>query len=144
MHSASPATQRSSDSVHPRTRPALESERAAAQAEIDRAYWAFTRTRRGQPPALVVPGAYRRRALAELLLALPSRAARALAATPAVAALLSRPFCAHPALHRCSCGRVRPWTSLRPIGVMEDEVPLELRNCVCGSTCSREIVGGIS
>jgi hypothetical protein len=44
-----------------KTREQLEAERDAAQAEIDKAYWTYTRCARGKPPCLVVPDAYRRR-----------------------------------------------------------------------------------
>jgi len=47
---------------------ALQGEVQQASADIDAAYWAFTRTRRGVPPVLAVPGAYAtiRRAKLEL------------------------------------------------------------------------------
>lgn len=42
------------------TRAELEDEATACQARIDAAYWAFSRTKRGKPPILVVPDAYQR------------------------------------------------------------------------------------
>lgn len=42
-------------------RERLTAERDKAQAEIDAAYWTFTRCARGVPPALSVPDAYHRR-----------------------------------------------------------------------------------
>jgi hypothetical protein len=42
-----------------------EGRRREADAKIDAAYWRFTRQRRGVPPVLVVPEAYRERAEAE-------------------------------------------------------------------------------
>lgn len=45
--------------------------------------------------------------------------------------------------HRCACGRtytLSQWLKLRLIGLQrEGEQVLELRNCVCGSTCSEEV-----
>lgn len=46
----------------------LEAELAKVEAQIDAAYWAFTRQARALPPVLAVPGAYaRRRNLCRLL-----------------------------------------------------------------------------
>jgi hypothetical protein len=39
----------------------LRAELAKAEAEIDAAYWRFTRQARAKPPSLVCPAAYRRR-----------------------------------------------------------------------------------
>lgn len=43
----------------------LRAELARVNAEIDAAYWRFTRSARAAPPAVVCPGAYRRRAQLE-------------------------------------------------------------------------------
>lgn len=53
------------------TKAALERELAEVQSGIDRAYWTFTRTKRGKPPVLVVPELYKRRR--EILAALRKR-----------------------------------------------------------------------
>lgn len=51
-----------------KTTEALEAELRDAEAEIDRAYWAFTRQARAKPPSLVCPKAYeRRKAIKEVL-----------------------------------------------------------------------------
>ena len=51
-----------------KTTEALEIELRAAEAEIDAAYWAFTRQARAKPPSLVCPKAYeRRKAIKEVL-----------------------------------------------------------------------------
>jgi hypothetical protein len=42
------------------TRAELEAEAVACKAKIDAAYWAFSRSKRGKPPILVVPEAYQR------------------------------------------------------------------------------------
>jgi hypothetical protein len=47
---------------------ALRAELARVEAEIDAAYWAFTRQARAKPPALAVPHAYARRAEIQRLL----------------------------------------------------------------------------
>lgn len=44
------------------TRSELLRELAAVDERINTAYWAFTRTARGKPPAIVCPDAYARRA----------------------------------------------------------------------------------
>ena len=41
--------------------PDLAAELREVEAQIDAAYWTFTRCRRGKPPILVVPAAYARR-----------------------------------------------------------------------------------
>jgi hypothetical protein len=49
----------------------LSAELLAVEAEIDAAYWRFTRQARGVPPSIAVPHAYaRRRELREQLRAL--------------------------------------------------------------------------
>lgn len=54
------------------TRVELEAEATICKAAIDRAYWAFSRTKQGKPPILVVPDAYRRlREIKALLRGLP-------------------------------------------------------------------------
>jgi len=45
-----------------KTEEQLRAELRAADDEIDRAYWAFTRQARAKPPSLVCPRAYTRRA----------------------------------------------------------------------------------
>jgi len=42
-------------------REALLAQQRDAQAEIDAAYWRFTRCAKGVPPSSAVPDAYRRR-----------------------------------------------------------------------------------
>lgn len=54
-----------------RTREAILADLDAVNDEINKAYWAFTRQARAQPPAMTVPDAYaRRRMLREELRAL--------------------------------------------------------------------------
>lgn len=47
---------------------ALKAELARVEAEIEAAYWAFTRQARAKPPVLAVPHAYKRRAEIKRLL----------------------------------------------------------------------------
>jgi len=47
------------------TEQELLSQIADAQREIDRAYWLFTRTKRGVPPSSAVPDAYVRKSEAK-------------------------------------------------------------------------------
>lgn len=42
------------------TRTELEAEVESCQAAIDNAYWTFVHCKRGKPPILAVPDAYRR------------------------------------------------------------------------------------
>jgi hypothetical protein len=44
------------------TRAQIEAELERVDAQIDAAYWAFTRQARAKPPVLAVPAAYERRA----------------------------------------------------------------------------------
>lgn len=39
----------------------LEAERDSITSQIDKAYWTFTRTKRGKPPAITHPHLYKRR-----------------------------------------------------------------------------------
>jgi len=52
---------------------ALKAELAKCEAEINAAYWAFTRQARAKPPCLVVPEAYRRRNEIQALLRVRTR-----------------------------------------------------------------------
>ncbi len=47
----------------------LERARTRVHARITDAYWTFTRTARGKPPAMVVPGAYAERSRLDAVIA---------------------------------------------------------------------------
>lgn len=57
-------------------RAAIAAELRQVQDGIDRAYWTFTRTRRGAPPAVTVPHLYQRRRVLRARLAALARTER--------------------------------------------------------------------
>lgn len=56
------------------TRAEIDAELRLVNDQITNAYWTFTRTKRGKPPVMVVPEAYRRRRELETMLREMSRA----------------------------------------------------------------------